>query len=104
MKNLLFAIAIMTFAACSKSDSPAFISGPKPSIQVLNVERFATKTRFDVRVSNPELIKAIHFYYGTSVDVAPKSGSFFVNQVGPMPGKFTIWAKDGSKIEMGGTW
>jgi hypothetical protein len=103
MKNLLFAIAVL-FAACSKSDSPAQPETVKPSIEVLNTERFATKTRFDVRVSRPELVKTIHFYYGTSVDVAPKSGSFFVNQVGPMPGKFTIWAKDGSKIEMGGTW
>jgi hypothetical protein len=103
MKTLFFAALIITLVACQK-DEPGYISGPAPSINVINVVKFATKTRFDVSVNQPELIKSIHFYYGTSVDVPVKSGSFFVNQVSPLPGKFTIWAKDGRKIEMGGTW
>ena len=103
MKTLLFA-ALIFLASCGKDDSPVIDDTIKPSIEVLSVVKFPTKTRFDIKVTHPELVRTIFFYWSTGVNVPPKSSSFFVDATGTNPGKFTIETKQSKKIIIEGVW
>ena len=105
MKTLLFAALILLLASCNK-DLPAIPPGAEPSIVVTQVVNFSTKKQFYYKVTYPQLVKSISFYYlATLISIPVKeTGMFYINVPGTNNGYFTIIAKDDRIYEFGGVW